>query len=171
MSGGMDPFAGMNLEMREQAKKILPPQWCLGQVIQAGPGVLRIRSGDMELDEEDLWVDPRLLMGHEEPLPVRLTLAGTGEETEADDEAAAPHNLDVGGASVRTRIQIGDIVVSSIPLYDLPGTLTGPLEGRLELLSNRLQAGDWVVLLPDETEEFYYVLTKVVQPHDIVPPD
>ena len=94
-----------------------------------------------------------------------------GEEAEADDETAAPHNLDVGGASVRTRIQIGDIVVSSIPLYDLPGTLTGPLEGRMELLSNRLQAGDWVVLLPDVNQEYYYVLTKVVQPHDIVPPD
>ena len=41
----------------------------------------------------------------------------------------------------------------------------------MELLENRLKVGDWVVLLPDETEEFYYVLTKVVQPHDIVPPD
>ena len=77
----------------------------------------------------------------------------------------------MGGTYVQTRIQIGDIVVSSIPLYELPGTLSGVFQGTVELLENRLKVGDWVVLLPDETEEFYYVLTKVVQPHDIVPPD
>ena len=168
-ASGMDPFAGLALEMREQARRILPPQWRLGRVTAAGPGMLRIRAGGLDLDEEDLWVDPRLLMGHEEPLHVKFTLAAGAEDEESEE--GAPHTLDVGGTYVRTRIQIGNIVVSSIPLYELPGTLSGVFQGTVELLENRLKAGDWVVLLPDETEEFYYVLTKVVQPHDIVPPD
>ena len=159
-ASGMDPFAGLALEMREQARRILPPQWRLGRVTAAGPGVLRIRAGGLDLDEEDLWV---------EPLHVKFTLAAGAEDEESEE--GAPHTLDVGGTYVQTRIQIGDIVVSSIPLYELPGTLSGVFQGTVELLENRLKAGDWVVLLPDETEEFYYVLTKVVQPHDIVPPD
>ena len=48
-ASGMDPFAGLALEMREQARRILPPQWRLGRVTAAGPGVLRIRAGGLDL--------------------------------------------------------------------------------------------------------------------------
>lgn len=167
MSGGMDPFAGLALEMQHQARRILPPAWRLGRVTAVGPGILRIRAGGLDLDEEDLWVDPALLMGHEEPFPVKITIGAADTET----EESAPHNLDVGGTRVRTFIQIGATTVSAIPLYDLPGTLTGVFQGTVELMGNRLKQGDWVVLLPDADEEFYYVLTKVVQPHDIIPSD
>lgn len=156
MSNGMDPFAGLNLEMRRQAKSVLPPSWCLGRVTAAGPGVLRVQANGHELDEEDLWVNPRLLAGHEEPVRVKLSFPEGGEACEV--------TLDVGGAEVRTYIPIGEGGITAQRLYELPGTLTGTLEGTLEVLDNRLRAGDWVALLPDADEEFYYVLTKVVRP-------
>ena len=161
MSGGLDPFAGLNLEMRRQAKSILPPSWCLGRVTAVGPGTLRIQANGHELDEEDLWVNPRLLAGYEEPVRVKVSLAEGEEET-------CEVTLDVGGEWVRTYIPIGEIAITSQRLYELPGTFTGTLMGTLEVLDNRLQAGDWVALLPDANEEFYYVMTKVVKPHDVV---
>ena len=165
MSGSMDPFAGLALEMQRQAGKILPPRWRLGRVTAVGEGVLRIQAGGLELDEEDLWVDPRLLMGHEAPFRIKLTLSsGEGGET---SEAT----LDIGGTRVRTFFQVAGTTISAIPLYGLPGTLSGVLQGEAELLSDRLQVGDWVVLLPDEQGEFYYVLTKVVRPGDIISAD
>lgn len=156
MSGGLDPFAGLNLEMRRQAKSILPPSWCLGRVTAVGPGVLRIVANGMELDEEDLWVNPRLLAGHEEPVRVKIALAEGKEACEV--------SLDVEGEWVQTYIPIGEVAITSQRLYELPGVLTGILSGTLEVLDNRLQVGDWVALLPDANEEFYYVLTKVVRP-------
>ena len=51
MSGGLDPFAGLNLEMQRQAKTILPPQWCLGRVTAVGNGLLLIQANVHELDE------------------------------------------------------------------------------------------------------------------------
>lgn len=165
---GLDPFAGLNLEMQAQARCVQPPQWCLGRVTAVGPGVLRIVANGHELDEEDLWVDPRLLAGHEPPVKVKviLTAPAEGEEKSgsADDEAGGGVTLDVGGTYVRTFIDTGLLIVESIPLWELPGTLTGTFFGTLEVLDNRLQVGDWVALLPDANEEFYYVLTKVVRP-------
>ena len=70
----------------------------------------------------------------------------------------------MGGEWVQTYIPIGEIAITSQRLYELPGTLTGTFWGTLEVLDNRLQVGDWVALLPDKDEEFYYVLTKVVRP-------
>ena len=169
MNGSLDPFAGITLEMQNQAKRVQPPGWRLGKVLAVGPGTLRIRAGGLDLDEEDLWVNPALLGGHEEPFLAKITLSA--QDTEAEDAEGAPHKLDVGGARVQTFIQIGTVTVSSIPLYDLPGVLTGVFTGTVELIGNRLKAGDWVVLLPDSNEEFYYVLTKVVQPHDVIPTD
>lgn len=163
MSGGLDPFAGLNLEMQRQAKTILPPQWCLGRVTAVGNGVLRIQANGHELDEEDLWVDPRLLAGHEEPVRVKITLA--------EEESESEVTLDIGGSHVRTLINTGLSTITAIPLWSLPGTLTGTVFGTLEVLDNRLKVGDWVALIPDATEEFYYVLTKVVQPHDIISTD
>ena len=156
MSGGLDPFAGLNLEMQRQAKSILPPSWCLGRVTAVGPGTLRIVANGMELDEEDLWVNPRLLAGYEEPVQVKIALAEGKEACEV--------SLDVEGEWVQTYIPIGEVAITSQRLYELPGVFTGILRGTLEVLDNRLQVGDWVALLPDANEEFYYVLTKVVRP-------
>lgn len=166
MSGNMDPFAGMALEMRSQARHILPPRWRLGRVTAVGEGTLRIQAGGLELDEEDLWVDPRLLAGHEAPFQVKLTIPEP-QAGEAGDEAT----LDVGGTRVQTFFQVAGTTISSIPLYELPGIFSGVIRGTVELLSDRLQVGDWVALLPDENEEIYYILTKVVRPGDVVSPD
>lgn len=168
MSGGMDPFAGLNLEMQRQARAVQPPSWCLGRVTAVGPGVLRIVANGMELDEEDLWVDPRLLAGYEPPVQVKVTLEAPAEDEKSrasdEDEESGKVTLDIGGAYVQTFIDTGLLIVESIPLWELPGTLTGTFWGTLEVLDNRLQVGDWVALLPDKDEEFYYVLTKVVRP-------
>ena len=168
MSGGLDPFAGLNLEMQRQAKSILPPSWRLGRVTAVGPGTLRIAANGMELDEEDLWVNPRLLAGHEEPVRVKIALAAPAEDEKSrasdEDKESESVTLDIGGAYVRTLIDTDLLIVESIPLWELPGALTGTLTGTLEVLDDRLQVGDWVALLPDANEEFYYVLTKVVRP-------
>ena len=160
MSGGLDPFAGLNLEMQRQAKSILPPSWCLGRVTAVGPGVLRITANGMELDEEDLWVDPRLLMGHEQPaVRIQLTMP-----EDADEEDVCEVTMDMGGEWIRTWIPLGEAGIDTHRLYTMPGRLTGVIRGTVELLDDRLHVGDWVALLPDANEEFYYVLTKVVRP-------
>ena len=168
MSGGLDPFAGLNLEMQRQARAVQPPGWCLGRVTAVGLGVLRIVANGMELDEEDLWVNPRLLAGYEEPVRVKIVLAASAEDEKSrasdEDKESESVTLDIGGAYVRTLIDTDLLIVESIPLWELPGTLTGTLTGTLEVLDDRLQVGDWVALLPDASEEFYYVLTKVVRP-------
>ena len=167
MSGGMDPFAGILLEMQDQARTVFPPSWCLGRVTASAPGVLRIQANGMELDEEDLWVDPRLLMGHELPaVRIQLTMP-----EDADEEDVCEVTMDMGGEWIRTWIPLGEAGIDTHRLYTMPGRLTGVIRGTVELLDNRLQVGDWVVLLPDQSGDYYYVLTKVVRPHDVISPD
>ena len=100
---------------------------------------------------------PQLLAGYEKDVELKL-------ELEAPESGKA--NLNIGGASVSTLIMVAGDIISSIPLYNLPGTLTGTVQGKVTLLTDRIQKDDWVVLLPDVNEEFYYVMTKVVKPHD-----
>lgn len=159
MSGQGDPYAGFLLEMRDQARKILPPGWVLGTVVDVGDGRLKIRAEDgQELDEEDLWVDPRLLGGHESPFQVELSSV---EDTKA--------TLDIDGTYVRTYIPIGTSAITSIPLWELPGVLSGKVT--MKVTSDRLKVGDRVAMLPTADGQSYYVLTKVVRPGDIVSSD
>ena len=152
-----DPFAGLLLELEEQGRRVQPPGWCLGRVLEIGEGKLKILANGHVLDEEDLWVAPQLLAGYEKDVELKL-------ELEAPESGKA--NLNIGGASVSTLIMVAGDIISSIPLYNLPGTLTGTVQGKVTLLTDRIQKDDWVVLLPDVNEEFYYVMTKVVKPHD-----
>ena len=137
--------------MRGQAEKVQPPGWCLGTVLSAEGG-LRIRADGQELDGEDLVVDPRLLAGREIPYTITLDLS------------ASAVTLDIGGASVQTNIPTGASTVDTIPLYQLPGSLTGTISGKVTLDSCRLAPGDQVVLLPDREGQLYYVVCKVVRP-------
>ena len=154
---GSDPYAGILLEMRSQAEKIQPPGWCLGTVLSVAGG-LRIFAGGQELDGEDLLVDPSLLEDRELPFFVDLDLDSPKEG------AASSVTLDVGGTYVRTHIQVGQVTISSIPLYELPGKLSGKVSGKLTITGSRLAVGDKVVLLPDREGQLYYVVCKVVRP-------
>lgn len=158
---GQDPFAGLLLEMQGQARQVQPPGWCLGKVMDIGPGRLLIRADGHDLDQEDLWIDPRLLAGHEEPIKIKFI--------PPEDGAAA--TLDIGGAWIQCYIPIDDSAIESMCLYELPGLLTQEIQGSMTLLANRIKPGDWVVLLPDTTGEYYYVLSKVVRPGDIISAD
>ena len=162
MNARGDPYAGLLLEMRRQGKAVQPPGWCLGKVLDVGPDKLLIQADGHVLDSEDLWVAPQLLAGYEEDVQVRLTL------TDPKEGRAV---LSIGGALVSTYFEVAGAKVQAIPLYDLPGSLTGTIEGTIELTGDRLKKGDWVVLLPDANGEFYYVMTKVVKPGDIVSTD
>lgn len=133
-----DPYTGLLLEVDKRAKGQQPPGLLRGTVLDVGEGRLVIKAGGMTLDEQDLMVDARLWPKQE--VPFRIT-------------------LDIDGASVRTYINTGMAVITSIPLWELPGTVT--------LESERLAVGDQVLLLPepdDEKEQIYYVLFKVVRP-------
>ena len=77
--------------------------------------------------------------------------------------------LDIGGAYVRTYIPIGNSAITSIPLWELPGVLSGKVT--MKVTSDRLKVGDRVAMLPTADGQSYYVLTKVVRPGDIVPSD
>ena len=159
MSGQGDPYAGLLLEMQEQARITQPPGWVLGTVMDVGDGRLKIRSADgQDLDEEDLWVDPRLLGGHDMPFQVQLT--------SDEDEAVT---LDVGGAWVQVYIPISDAGVTTMQAYELPGTLSGTVTMRVT--GDRLKAGDRVAMLPTADGQSYYVMAKVVRPGDLVSPD
>ena len=152
MSNHEDPYAGLIDAMRSQAGKVQPPGWCLGTVVTASP--LVIRANGMELDRDDLLVDPRLLEGWEVPCSLQLSLT-SGSVT-----------LDIGGKSVETSLMVGDFLISSLPLYELPGTLSGTLAatGTLRQTKGALAPGDRVVLLPDGEGQTYIVLCKVVTP-------
>lgn len=130
-----DPYSGLLLEMDKRAKSQQPPGLLLGTVLDVGEGRLVIQAGGMTLDEQDLMVDARLWPSQEGPF--RIT-------------------LDIDGASVRTSIDTGMAVITSIPLWKLPGTVT--------LESERLAVGDQVLLQPDAEGQIYYVLCKVVRP-------
>ena len=147
---GLDPYAGILLEMQDQSKKVQAPGWCLGTVITVEGG-LRIKAGGQELDQEDLLVNPALLEGMEVPYSISVDLT------------AANVTLDIGGEYVRTRIQFGTTTISSIPLYTLPGTLDGTIKGAISLTESRLSPGDQVLLLPDREGQLYTVVCKVVK--------
>lgn len=147
-----DPYAGLLLEMDKRARGQQAPGLLLGTVLEAGEGRLVIRAGGMTLDREDLMADPRLLGRSNSPRRLTMEL----------DQASV--TLDVGGAMVQTLIPAGTPPISSIPLYELPGSLTGSVTGAVALDSERLVPGDQVLLLPDSEGQTYYVLCKVVRP-------
>lgn len=141
-----DPYAGMLLEMQDQAEEVQPPGWCLGRVTAIGPGRLIIQANGMTLDEEDLRVNPKLLYDAKEEVTITFT----------DKESKV--TLGVQG-DVNSWPVCSDSIVS-LRLYDVPGTLAGTVKATIT--TRHLQVGDQVVLLPDEEGEIYYVLCKVV---------
>lgn len=147
-----DPYAGILLEMDKRARGVQPPGLLLGTVLEVGAGRLVIRAGGMELDQEDLLVNARLLAKQELPYQISLDLS-LGEVT-----------LDVDGAYVQTYIPMGMDPITEIPLYKLPGTLSGTIKGTIQVESERLTRGDQVLLLPDSEGQTYYVMCKVVRP-------
>lgn len=147
-----DPYSGILLEMDKRAMGVQPPGLLLGTVLEAGAGHLVIRAGGMELDQEDLLVNARLLAKKEIPYQVSLDLS-QGQVT-----------LDVGGELVKTYIPMGMNPIQEIPLYELPGALSGTIKGTIQAESERLEKGDRVLLLPDSEGQTYYVLCKVVSP-------
>lgn len=147
-----DPYAGILLEMDKRARGVQPPGLLLGTVLEVGAGRLVIRAGGMELDQEDLLVNARLLGKRELPYQVSLDLS------------SGQVSLDVGGAKVQTYIPVGMPPITEIPLYELPGTLSGIITGTIQVESERLARGDQVLLLPDSEGQTYYVLCKVVRP-------
>ena len=152
MNPSEDPYAGLLLEMDGRARGVQPMSWCLGTVVTAEPGRLGIHANGMDLDEEDLYVNPSLLPG-QRPEQVAVELS------------ASPATLDIGGRNVRTYLNLGmSGVIEEIPLWELPGTLTGTLSGSARLTQTALAPGDQVVLLPDGEGQTYFVLCKAVRP-------
>lgn len=157
-----DPYTGLLLEVDKRAQSQQSPGMLLGTVLDVGEGRLVIRAGGMTLDEQDLMVDAHLLARKE--VPFRITIQVPGEQEKGEEVPQSSVTLDVGGTSVRTHINTGDTIITSIPLWELPGTLTGTVTGTVTLESERLAAGDQVLLLPDAEGQTYYVLFKVVRP-------
>lgn len=152
MNQSEDPYAGLLLEMDGRARGVQPMSWCLGTVVAAEPGHLVIHANGMDLDEEDLYVNPSLLPGQR---PDRVAV----------ELSASQATLDVGGKNVRTYLNLGmSGVIEQIPLWELPGTLTGTLLGSLRRTGTALASGDQVVLLPDGEGQTYFVLCKAVRP-------
>lgn len=157
-----DPYTGLLLEVDKRAKGQQPPGLLRGTVLDVGEGRLVIQAGGMTLDEQDLMVDAHLLARKE--VPFRITIQVPGEQKEGEKVPQSSVTLDVGGKDVRTYINTGDTIITSIPLWELPGTLTGTVTGTVTLESERLAVGDQVLLLPDADGQTYYVLFKVVSP-------
>lgn len=143
-----DPYAGMLLEMQNQARKTQLPGCCLGRVMEIGPGRLTIQADGLTLDEEDLLVNPMLLYDAKETIKI----------TFSDEKNKL--TLDVN-TSVNTWPACSDIELP-LRLYDIPGILSGTVEAIIT--SQRLQVGDQVVLLPDREGQTYFVICKVVNP-------
>lgn len=141
-----DPYAGMLLEMQDQAEEVQPPGWCLGRVSDIGPGRLIIQANGMTLDEEDLRVNPMLLYDEQET--VKITFA---------DEK---NKLTLGVNDYVTAWPPCSDHQLQIMFYNIPGLLSGTVEATIT--TRRLKVGDQVVLLPDEEGQIYYVLCKVV---------
>ena len=147
-----DPYAGLLLEMDSRARGVQTPVWCLGTVVTAEPGRLVIHANGMDLDGEDLYVNPNLLP-EQRPDQVAVELS------------ASPATLDIGGKDVRTYLNLGmSGVIEQLPLWELPGTLTGTLSGSARRTGSALAPGDQVVLLPDGEKQTYFVLCKAVRP-------
>lgn len=151
MNPSEDPYAGLLLEMDGRARGVQPLVWCLGTVVTAEPGHLVIHANGMDLDEEDLYVNPSLLPD-QRPDQVAVELS------------ASRATLDIKGGNVRTEIPVGSGIIKQIPLWELPGTLTGTLSGSIRRTETALAPGDQVVLLPDGEGQTYFVLCKAVRP-------
>ena len=151
MNPSEDPYAGLLLEMDGRARGVQPLVWCLGTVVTAEPGHLVIHANGMDLDEEDLYVNPSLLP-EQRPDQVAVELS------------ASRATLDIEGKNVRTAIPVGSGIIEQIPLWELPGTLTGTLSGSIRRTRTALAPGDQVVLLPDGEGQTYFVLCKAVRP-------
>lgn len=111
---GLDPYAGLLLEMRDQSKKVRAPGWCLGTVL-AVEGGLRIRADGYELDREDLLVDPRLLAEDGQPKALAMTMSGG---TVTAQVGLTSYAADIQGGNLlgtftlpEDALQVGDQVV------------------------------------------------------------
>lgn len=143
-----DPYLGLNAHIREQARGQLPERYVLGRVLSVSP--LAVRAAGLDLDREDLLVAQHLLPGWREqldglrwPLTVRLpekTLTGTCEIT-------------VDGTGYTGRVSVtrpGENVKGETA--ETAGCIHAPLE-----------AGDTVILIPDQDGQTYFLIEKLVK--------
>ena len=147
MTGYEDPYAGLLETMTERGRRAQRPGWCLGTVAEIGEGRLVIRADGHELDQEDLMVNPLLLYDAQEDL--KVTYSAGGGEVELGVYGSVPVEAACGAGHH-----------SSIEFYGIPGTREGTV--KVTVTSQRLKAGDRVVLLPDSEGQIYYVVCKVV---------
>ena len=146
-----DPYVGLLGEMRRQSQNAAPEGVCLGVVRAVGPGVLQVQTDTgLQLDTEDLWINPLYTYDAEELLT--LELPDTGEVSLAvDRQISCLIQFSAAGQM---------ITVDHMTLYSVPGKLTG----QIRIKTQRLQAGDRVLLLPSADGQTYYLITKVVRP-------
>ena len=107
-----DPYTGILREMRTQSRASAPEGMCLGVVKAIGSGVLQVQTDTgLQLDTEDLWINPLYAYDNEEELTLEAPTSGEAQ-------------LEVNQ------------VINSMTLYDVPGKLTGTVRVK----TRRLQA-------------------------------
>lgn len=146
-----DPYTGILREMRTQSREAAPEGMCLGVVKAIGPGVLQVQTDTgLLLEAEDLWINPLYAYDNEEELTLVVPTSG---------EAQLEVNR-VINCLIQFAFQGAQITINSMPLYDVPGKLTGTIKVR----TRRLKVGDRVLLQPSADGQIYYLLSKVVRP-------
>ena len=150
-----DPYVGLNNYFGRKAAGAIPAWYTEGRVLSANP--LLIRADGMNLDRDDLLIDPMLGYDYEE------TLDGLFVDAEGTEVTLSV------GRSVGCSAKCSYGSHASITLTDLPGTLSGSV--RLKLKSRRLEIGDRVLMIPSKDGQTYFVLRKLVRPDVAVPAD
>lgn len=144
---GRDPYYGFWELSRAETSGLMPLYYCIGTVLEAGSGRLRVRADGHELDEDDLYINAALRWDFEEEAGFRLGGASpAGQLTGYSDPCV------LGAAH-------GSFTAAS-------GYFNGTYKAE-----GRLRAGDEVLLIPSADRQTYYLVMKVVSVHESVSAD
>ena len=116
---GRDPYAGIVREMRENSRAVQPALWCLGVVLRASP--LLIRANGMELDGEDLRINPALLPHTERAVALRIESGSV-----SGSASGMPFSASLNGGTVS-----GTYTLPDSPLREGDQVVLLPEEGGL----------------------------------------
>ena len=150
-----DPYLNLLNVMRGEAEGLMPLWYCIGTVLEAGEKTLSVQALGHTLTEGDMQINDALratwLPEEEMDIAMEDGLAFSG-----DLKGDIP-GCGYGGGH------------SSFAVSGISGGKLRQEKARVKV-PWRLAAGDKVLLIPDQSRQFFYLVMKVVD-YGAIPPD
>lgn len=148
-----DPYLSMLNVMRGEAEGLMPLWYCIGTVLEAGEKTITVQAMGHELTEEDLQINDALRATWLPEEEMDITME-SGLELSG---MLHGHASCANGSHSSFRVDS----ISSGKLRQEKAKVKTPW---------KLAAGDKVLLIPDQSRQFFYLVMKVVD-YGTIPPD